>query len=309
MARRRARHGRARRRRARRRAGRRSCTLLAGRRPGPGVTHRRACGTRCATTTLLPGSTRGVSNELARHRPRPSRSAPASCSSVQPDRARRPEQRAPMTADRALRSPCDRWRARRARAPRRSRPSAGARRRDDHASSRTTRSRSRSRCSRAFTDARPASTVKVLPAGDAGAGAQPGDPHQGPPDRRRALRRRQHVPLAGRSTTGIFEPYESPRARRRARATLAARPDGTGSTPIDHGDVCVNYDKEWFARARPRRADDARRPRRSPRTADLLVVENPATSSPGLAFLLATIAAVRRGRLARLLGAACAPTT
>ena len=35
-----------------------------------------------------------------------------------------------------------------------------------------------------------------------------------------------------------------------------------------------------------------------PAYADLLVVENPATSSPGLAFLLATVGALRRGRLA-----------
>ena len=42
--------------------------------------------------------------------------------------------------------------------------------------------------------------------------------------------------------------------------------------------------------ARPRGADEPRRPHR-PAYADLLVVENPATSSPGLAFLLATIEA------------------
>jgi thiamine transport system substrate-binding protein len=60
-------------------------------------------------------------------------------------------------------------------------------------------------------------------------------------------------------------------------------------TPIDHGEVCLNIDRGWFAeRGIP--------PPRS--LADLvlnryrnqLVVENPATSSPGLAFLLATIA-------------------
>ena len=60
-------------------------------------------------------------------------------------------------------------------------------------------------------------------------------------------------------------------------------------TPIDHGEVCVNYDKAWF-RARevepPRSLDDLI----DPRLDGLLVVENPATSTPGLAFLLATVA-------------------
>lgn len=60
-------------------------------------------------------------------------------------------------------------------------------------------------------------------------------------------------------------------------------------TPVDHGDVCLNYDKQWFADQGmdpPGSLDDL--------IADgyggLTVVENPATSSPGLAFLLATIA-------------------
>ncbi len=60
-------------------------------------------------------------------------------------------------------------------------------------------------------------------------------------------------------------------------------------TPVDTGDVCLNYDKEWFARKGlkpPASLDDL---------ADsaydgLTVVENPSTSSPGLAFLLATVA-------------------
>jgi thiamine transport system substrate-binding protein len=61
-------------------------------------------------------------------------------------------------------------------------------------------------------------------------------------------------------------------------------------TPIDYGDVCLNYDKAWFAERElpvPDGLDDLV----DPRYEDLLVVENPATSSPGLAFLLATIEA------------------
>lgn len=60
-------------------------------------------------------------------------------------------------------------------------------------------------------------------------------------------------------------------------------------TPVDYGDVCLNIDRDWFASrelAPPQSFDDLL----DPRYRGLLVVENPATSSPGLAFLLATIA-------------------
>jgi thiamine transport system substrate-binding protein len=60
-------------------------------------------------------------------------------------------------------------------------------------------------------------------------------------------------------------------------------------TPVDHGEVCLNYDRAWFASHRippPRTLSDLVQARYR----NLLVVENPATSSPGLAFLLATVA-------------------
>jgi thiamine transport system substrate-binding protein len=60
------------------------------------------------------------------------------------------------------------------------------------------------------------------------------------------------------------------------------------ATPVDYGDVCVNYDIEWYAErdlAPPRSFADLA----DPTYAGQLVVQNPATSSPGLAFLLATI--------------------
>ncbi len=60
-------------------------------------------------------------------------------------------------------------------------------------------------------------------------------------------------------------------------------------TPIDHGEVCLNVDRAWFAErglAPPSRLEELT----EPRYRNLLVVENPATSSPGLAFLLATVA-------------------
>ncbi len=58
---------------------------------------------------------------------------------------------------------------------------------------------------------------------------------------------------------------------------------------VDFGDVCVNYDIAWFADNGidpPTTMDDLLLPEYK----DLLVVQNPSTSSPGLAFLLATIA-------------------
>jgi thiamine transport system substrate-binding protein len=61
-------------------------------------------------------------------------------------------------------------------------------------------------------------------------------------------------------------------------------------TPIDYGDVCINYDKAYFEEHDldvPEGLEDLT----DPAYRDLLVVENPATSSPGLAFLLATIEA------------------
>jgi thiamine transport system substrate-binding protein len=61
-------------------------------------------------------------------------------------------------------------------------------------------------------------------------------------------------------------------------------------TPIDYGDVCLNYDRAYFEDndlAVPGSLDDLL----DPAYRDLLVVQNPATSSPGLAFLLATVEA------------------
>lgn len=85
----------------------------------------------------------------------------------------------------------------------------------------------------------------------------------------------------------LFVPYESPE--------LAQVPDDLQLdpqhrvTPVDVGDVCINYDRAWFADAAipvPTTLGDLT----DPRYKDLLVVENPSTSTPGLSFLLATVA-------------------
>ena len=55
------------------------------------------------------------------------------------------------------------------------------------------------------------------------------------------------------------------------------------ATPIDYGDVCLNYDRAYFQKknlAPPQTLDDLVKPAYK----GLTVVENPATSSPGLAF-------------------------
>lgn len=57
---------------------------------------------------------------------------------------------------------------------------------------------------------------------------------------------------------------------------------------IDFGDVCFNYDRQWFAtheQAAPESIDDLLKPE----FRGLTVVENPTSSSTGLAFLAATV--------------------
>ena len=61
-------------------------------------------------------------------------------------------------------------------------------------------------------------------------------------------------------------------------------------TPVDYGDVCLNYDTDYFAQ-HDLKVPDSLKALTDPAYKSLLVVENPATSSPGLAFLLATIKA------------------
>jgi len=86
----------------------------------------------------------------------------------------------------------------------------------------------------------------------------------------------------------VFQPYTSPELSSLAADATALVP-GHEATPVDEGDVCINDDIGWFAShdlAVPTTLQDLT----DPKYKDLLVVENPATSSPGLAFLLATIA-------------------
>lgn len=86
---------------------------------------------------------------------------------------------------------------------------------------------------------------------------------------------------------GIFEPYDAP-ALKNIAAEFQLDPQHR-ALPVDYGDVCINYDRNYFAEKNldlPQTLEDLAKPAYK----GLLVVENPATSSPGLAFLLATIA-------------------
>ncbi|MGW1148347.1 thiamine ABC transporter substrate-binding protein [Streptomyces sp. NPDC002454] len=87
----------------------------------------------------------------------------------------------------------------------------------------------------------------------------------------------------------LFEAYEASGAD---SVLLAKRPlldKQDRVTLVDTGEICVNYDKKYFAEKGidpPQTFDDLVEPAYE----DLLVVENPATSSPGLGFLMGTVA-------------------
>lgn len=85
----------------------------------------------------------------------------------------------------------------------------------------------------------------------------------------------------------IFETYQSP-VLMEIPARFQLDPENH-LLPVDYGDVCINYDKAYFEEHNlqvPSTLEGLLRTEYN----GLLVVENPATSSPGLAFLLATVA-------------------
>ncbi|WP_418959390.1 thiamine ABC transporter substrate-binding protein [Streptomyces tritici] len=130
-------------------------------------------------------------------------------------------------------------------------------------------------------------TVKVLKSGDAGEalnkeiltkGSPQGDVFFGI----------DNTLLSRGLDNGLFEPYEA-KGLDRIPAELQLDKDEHRVTPVDTGDICVNYDKKYFADkklAPPQTFDDLAKPAYK----DLLVVENPERSSPGLGFLLGTAA-------------------
>ncbi|OEJ94192.1 thiamine ABC transporter substrate-binding protein [Streptomyces thermolilacinus] len=135
-------------------------------------------------------------------------------------------------------------------------------------------------------------TVKVLKSGDAveavnkavlTKGAPQGDVFFGV----------DNTTLSRALDNGLFEPYEA-KGLDRVDPALQLDKDEHRVTPVDYGDICVNYDKKYFADkklAPPQTLDDLAKPAYE----DLLVVENPERSSPGLGFLLGTAAAYGDG--------------
>lgn len=129
-------------------------------------------------------------------------------------------------------------------------------------------------------------TVEILPLGDAGqlvnqsvlsAGNPLGD----------VLFGVDNTFLSRALNAEIFVPYESSMLENVSEEFILD--EESRVTPIDYGDVCLNYDIAYFE------DNDLPLPEgladlTMPIYENLLVVQNPATSSPGLAFLLATIA-------------------
>jgi thiamine transport system substrate-binding protein len=93
------------------------------------------------------------------------------------------------------------------------------------------------------------------------------------------------------ASNGVLEEYVS--GDLTAAEDAYRLPDGSGGeylTPIDSGDVCVNVDHTWFSEAglaEPVTLEDLA----DPAYRGLLTVQAANSSSPGLAFLLGTIAA------------------
>jgi thiamine transport system substrate-binding protein len=88
---------------------------------------------------------------------------------------------------------------------------------------------------------------------------------------------------------GVLGKYDSAALPAAVKAEYPLGDSGV-LTPVDYGQVCVNADNAWFAErqlAIPATLDDLLKPEYK----GTLVVENPASSSPGLSFLFATVGA------------------
>ncbi|MFF0065518.1 thiamine ABC transporter substrate binding subunit [Streptomyces sp. NPDC005279] len=129
-------------------------------------------------------------------------------------------------------------------------------------------------------------TVKVLKSGDAGSalnkeiltkGSPQGDVFFGV----------DNTLLSRALDNGLFTPYEA-KGLSQVTDEVQLDKDKHRVTPVDTGDICVNYDKKYFADeklAPPQSFDDLAKPAYK----NLLVTENAATSSPGLGFLLGSV--------------------
>ena len=128
-------------------------------------------------------------------------------------------------------------------------------------------------------------TVELFPAGDAGAMINQAilakeDPLAD------VLYGLDNTFLSRALENDIFIPYASPEL---THLDDSLKLDSENrALPVNYGDVCLNYDLAWFEE-KGLAAPDSLETLTDPAYANLTVVENPATSSPGLAFLLATV--------------------
>jgi thiamine transport system substrate-binding protein len=130
-------------------------------------------------------------------------------------------------------------------------------------------------------------TVKVLKSGEAGAalnkeiltkGSPQGDVFFGV----------DNTLLSRALDNDLFTPYEA-KGLDQVRADVRLDDAEHRVTPVDTGDICVNYDKAYFSKHKltpPTSFADLVKPEYK----NLLVTENAATSSPGLGFLLGSAA-------------------
>ncbi|KUN01652.1 ABC transporter substrate-binding protein [Streptomyces yokosukanensis] len=87
---------------------------------------------------------------------------------------------------------------------------------------------------------------------------------------------------------GLFQPYTA-KGLDKVGAAYQLDQGRHRVTPVDYGDICVNYDKAYFSAHKltpPQSFADLTEPKYK----NLLVTENAATSSPGLGFLLGSAA-------------------
>lgn len=128
-------------------------------------------------------------------------------------------------------------------------------------------------------------TVRLLPKGDAGAMLTSLILTKGDPEGDLAFGV-DNTLLARALDEGIFASYSSPLLSKVPNEFQAE--GGNFVTPIDYGYVNFNYDIAALSKLNvepPKRLEDLT----NPKYKDLVVVENPASSSPGLAFLIATV--------------------
>lgn len=135
-------------------------------------------------------------------------------------------------------------------------------------------------------------TLRIIPSGDAGQLAStvsltPGSPQAD------AVFGIDNTFASRPIDAGALVPYTSPAAADGAEEYAIPGADNE-LTAVDRGDVCLNIDEAWYAR-NDQEPPTGFRDLTDPQYAEQTVLMDPATSSPGMAFLLTTIGALDDG--------------